>query len=389
METTRKRFLVLDSLRGVFALSVVMLHLHIYQAVSEIQLFRSAASFVDFFFVLSGFVLTHGYGGKIMDATGFKRLIISRTFRLYPLYFVMLLVFIGLELLKYIAEENGFLFNNSAFTAGTSPASILPNLFLLQSWVGQGSNLSFNYPSWSISVEYYLYIIFGLILFVFTRYRHIIFCIFSTLGFISLISHSLGLNWEISSGIASFFYGAIMYKIYLLISSQRMNFWLATILEVVVALICYFLIISKGEWVQAFCVLMFGVAIIVFSFENGVISYVLSRSYFLTLGQLSYSIYITHAALIFVLISISGITSRLFDMNFTMMVVSETGEASRYMSTGSALTDNILLIAMLVFVVLVSHVTYRFIELKGISLGRGLANKYFIPKVQSVSVAGT
>lgn len=45
-----------------------------------------------------------------------------------------------------------------------APKEIIPNLFLLQSWLIQADPLSFNGPSWSISSELYIYILFALII---------------------------------------------------------------------------------------------------------------------------------------------------------------------------------------------------------------------------------
>ncbi|QSB19598.1 hypothetical protein JN403_00265 [Pseudomonas sp. 15A4] len=65
--------------------------------------FRRAEILLNFFFVLSGFVLAHSYGMKA--GFGFKRFIVSRVFRLYPLHVVMLLVFILFELVRWAAYK--------------------------------------------------------------------------------------------------------------------------------------------------------------------------------------------------------------------------------------------------------------------------------------------
>jgi peptidoglycan/LPS O-acetylase OafA/YrhL len=62
-----KRYEALDSWRGVCALLVALYHFPTIFYFSETTLIRSGWRFVDFFFVLSGVVITHGYGGRITD----------------------------------------------------------------------------------------------------------------------------------------------------------------------------------------------------------------------------------------------------------------------------------------------------------------------------------
>jgi len=60
-----KRFEVLDSFRGIAALCIILLHLHLHSnSIVEYNFFRNSAIFVEFFFILSGFVLSHGYLNK-------------------------------------------------------------------------------------------------------------------------------------------------------------------------------------------------------------------------------------------------------------------------------------------------------------------------------------
>ena len=58
-----------------------------------------------------------------------KRFVIRRTFRLYPLHLLMLLVFIGLKFGKLWAGHHGFSFNDPAFSGKTAPSEyrIYPN----------------------------------------------------------------------------------------------------------------------------------------------------------------------------------------------------------------------------------------------------------------------
>lgn len=59
-----KRFEALDAFRGICAISVVIFHMHFIDSITELSFFRGSAIFVEFFFILSGFVLAHGYGSR-------------------------------------------------------------------------------------------------------------------------------------------------------------------------------------------------------------------------------------------------------------------------------------------------------------------------------------
>ena len=79
----RRAYVTLDGLRGIAALSIVVLHCHRYFGAME---WSSAALAVDLFFVLSGFVLAYAYEDRL--PTGRWAFVKARLIRLYPLYLV-------------------------------------------------------------------------------------------------------------------------------------------------------------------------------------------------------------------------------------------------------------------------------------------------------------
>lgn len=81
---TQGRFEVLDGVRGLAALAVMVFH-HSYSA--GMPLLRTAWTAVDAFFILSGFVLAHGYGARIQSGhLGLGEFLRVRAIRLAPLY---------------------------------------------------------------------------------------------------------------------------------------------------------------------------------------------------------------------------------------------------------------------------------------------------------------
>jgi peptidoglycan/LPS O-acetylase OafA/YrhL len=166
-----KRLTSLDALRGVAALSVVVWHWQHFFAVRgawqggwtrEAQplfwllkpLYVQGWAAVDLFFVLSGFVFFWLYGEAIRArATGAWRFAVLRFSRLYPLHLALLIAVAVLQLLFFRAHGLFFIYQ-----ANDVP-HFVAHLFLAQSW-WPGAPQSFDGPTWSVSVEVLLYVIF-------------------------------------------------------------------------------------------------------------------------------------------------------------------------------------------------------------------------------------
>lgn len=166
-------FTALESLRGIAALMVVFFHISPwYQPFFDFVYARNGFHMVDFFFVLSGFVMALNYGQRIQTLGQFKQFALLRAVRLYPVHLVFLLLFLGVECLKYLAAQRG-LGGAGAIPFQTNSASaFVDQLFLVQALgFTPAAASSFNGPSWSISTEYYTYLIFGLALLLFGSKR--------------------------------------------------------------------------------------------------------------------------------------------------------------------------------------------------------------------------
>ncbi|MCY1392440.1 Acyltransferase family protein [compost metagenome] len=364
-----KRFHSLDSFRGLFALSVVAYHLRVSNSFTEWAFFRHAEVFVAFFFVLSGFVLTHAYGSKVH--LNFRKFFISRTFRLLPLHSVMLVVFIVLEYGRYIAFEQGMEFNNVPFTGKFAPSGIVPNLLLLQSWTHWTNPLSFNYPSWSISIEYYTYMLFALILSVAFGVRKRVWSatVLLTLSFIYL--DVTWLTLESVRGLAYFFTGCLAYTAYLkLAQSGRSSYWWLTLLEAVAVTLVLVFVVTDFKAKALLASPLFGVTILIFAFDGGAFSRLLAGRAFGFFGKLSYSIYLTHAAILFCVVSAFMVGKKLLGVDIAPVI-----DGTRFLDTGNALVNNLVALLVIALVVGVSMFTYKYIEMTGQALGRALCNK--------------
>jgi peptidoglycan/LPS O-acetylase OafA/YrhL len=144
----------LDGLRGLAALAVMLFHFNIFflpQArLTEIVPFVGRYYLaVDFFFMLSGFVMAHVYGGLLasnwrVHGLQFAR---ARFARIYPLFAITTLAMAIIFALSHTPLD----------IVSFSVRSLELQPFLLQQWA---PGLSWDYPSWSISTEAEAYVSF-------------------------------------------------------------------------------------------------------------------------------------------------------------------------------------------------------------------------------------
>lgn len=110
---------------------------------------------VTFFFLLSGFILSHNYGSSEFNATTVRRYVFARFSRIYPVYLLSLLVALPF-LLKQIGGQPDWLRPLWAASAVIAPLG-------LHAWV-PGAACALNCPSWSVSTELFFYVMFPLLL---------------------------------------------------------------------------------------------------------------------------------------------------------------------------------------------------------------------------------
>lgn len=130
-----------------------------------VEWFEHMLPLLDMFFIMSGFLIFEHYGGITINGENYARFLIKRLARLYPLHFVTLSIFVAFAVLVHM----GVLHSQAADTR-YNLMSLPANLLLLQAW-GVESELTFNYVSWSVSGEWFAYLIFPIVLFAYSFRR--------------------------------------------------------------------------------------------------------------------------------------------------------------------------------------------------------------------------
>ncbi|MDE1174891.1 MAG: acyltransferase [Parvibaculaceae bacterium] len=141
----------LTSLRFFAAASVALFHVpYTLPQLHPATLMPSGYLGVNFFFILSGFILAYTYAGQSSLSIG--RFFIKRFARIYPVHMLLLLIWIAL------------FFTSWGNSTSDKLHSLIPNILLLHAWFpGPLYNLGYNAVSWSISVEAFFYLLFPFI----------------------------------------------------------------------------------------------------------------------------------------------------------------------------------------------------------------------------------
>lgn len=316
--------------------------------------------------------MIHSYGFK--ENLKFKNFIISRTFRLLPLHIVMFNVVFIIEIGKLLAYNYGIHFNNIPFENNNAIREIIPNLLLLQSWLPTFKHFSFNSPSWSISIEYYIYIILFITLLIQNKIRYFIWFIMSILAFSLLLNNYDNAN-DILRGLSCFFAGSLTYLFYKNFHERLQYFKKSfSLIEFVLILNIIFLVISDIQHKSVILSLIFCITIFIFAFENGLISKIFKFNIFKYFGKLSYSIYLVHYSILFLVIAFAIILKKFFCLDITIMI-----DNNRYIDLGNPIYNNTAVIITLGIIIFISNFTYKHIEQKGQNIGKAfkkrLANK--------------
>jgi len=140
---------------------VVLYHAKGNGVLGQSSVIGGAFLFVDFFFVLSGFVMAEAYSARIEDGRAFREFMVRRFGRVWPLHAAILVAFLGLELSKLaLVRLTALQFANAPFTASMAPEGFLPSLLLVHA-MGLLKELTWNGPSWSIGAEFWTYAVLG------------------------------------------------------------------------------------------------------------------------------------------------------------------------------------------------------------------------------------
>ena len=295
-ERERPELRVLTSLRGLAALAVVVMH---FSATAQTLTSAPIPSLVprghmavDFFFVLSGFIMSYTYAASFVSGRrgAYSDFLARRLARILPLHvFVILLVTIGAAASVALTGANVFFYSDSFLR------DFVANLLLLP---GLGFGTNFNGPSWSISTEMIAYLLFPMLVgAVFSRSR-VFTAISACTALVFLILLALrrprlelsydGAPESLVRCLTEFFLGMVAYRAY---AGAHLR-WLATDgAAVALSAACIVSLLLRIDLPAA---LLFPFLVLAYATNRGHAGRILEMRLPYFLGMISYSIYLIH-----------------------------------------------------------------------------------------------
>ena len=374
---TKHRFVALDSWRGIAACFVVLDHCTSSPShVTAPGVVQNAWMFVDFFFVLSGFVIGTSYGDRLKQGFSIGRFMWLRLWRVYPLYLFMLLLFLAFEIAFFIAAPYGA--DRRPFEGTYDPGRWLLSAFLVQIFVPR-DGIGWNIPGWSIAAEVWTYLIFAFILRFLPRFITIvcigiIICALAIIPGISDRYLFLSDNGAVLRCMLSFSFGILGWHFWPLWQKVPLGRrGIATLAEITAILAAGTLIWNGGTGPLSLgAPPVFFLVVMIFARQEGAVSRLLLTPPFVLLGTLSYSIYMVQWFLLFRYINVLSALQR-----FTHYpMVTSTGGGNHI--GGSPWFADLAVIAFLGLVIFCALWTYRFIEEPCRKLGRRLDKEGFL-----------
>lgn len=146
-----------------YAAAVFLVLFH-FLPLQEIQdgavrnLFSKGYLGTSFFFLLSGFLLTHVYASRLRNAADVPSFHIKRLARLYPSH--LLALFVAFPLVFATGEKSSL----------NLIGGLVASLLLVQSWIPWWAG-AVNGPAWSISALFFFYLVFPFALQLFRRFH--------------------------------------------------------------------------------------------------------------------------------------------------------------------------------------------------------------------------
>lgn len=315
---------LLTPIRGFSALIVAYFHARLVifpqwsEEIKSVTFFLENAYIgVDIFFILSGYVMMHVYRGSMNSTLSWSQFMWLRFSRIYPLFLATFGVLFMWECFKY--------WNNIDFYGGSlleswglngipafqgpfnTTESILSNLVLLQGITA--NSMTWNFPGWSLSIEWLCYMLFPLLLLALNKDSMKTIWL-PMLGFLIIYSliQSKG-TLDVTSSIDAFMRGMSGFSLGVWLNTVRLNETSKrfvnhdVFLVVLFSLVIYTIHLPSTTYTLMTSYFLFAVIVLCSANQTdrrSLVLKILDNKATQYLGDISYSVYLWHSVLILV-----------------------------------------------------------------------------------------
>jgi peptidoglycan/LPS O-acetylase OafA/YrhL len=271
---------------------------------------------VEFFFVLSGFILTHAYWPRLKDLLqrpGYLAFLRARLIRLYPLHLFMLLLLLAIVMgLRALAAQGGYLsIFDTKYHQDVSIKGFWLSLFLVHAWNSMPS-LTWNGVSWFVSVEFALCLLFPPLLWLAAPspdspkvWRGFALIAAGLAGLLALLftsKHGLDITFHngVLRGLSDFTIGVGMAVLFRRLKPRdRLPDWGHSGLQLLLLSLLFYVVMHTG-WshtrMDIFTVLPLMALVLALAFDRGIIARLLQMRLPQIMGEWSYAIYLGQTA---------------------------------------------------------------------------------------------
>lgn len=253
-----EHFYTLDAIRGIASIVVVLYHWQLFYYLNDVfvlggfnkadlplypylsLLYDDGVVVVDLFFLLSGFIFFWLYADRVASRKiSFPKFMGYRLTRLFPIHLVTLAAAGILQFFIWKALGHYFIIEyNDGY-------HFILNLLFMQSW-GIEKGPSFNGPSWSVSVEACLYLLFFLLCYFRLHQKKLLLLLLIPVGVFLQYYFSL-----VGKGMYSFFLGGLVYYAYTwMVEQDKVKQYFTPLLTVTLLLWMFILLEYRFSFVQ-------------------------------------------------------------------------------------------------------------------------------------------
>ena len=286
----------LTSLRMIFALMVFGAHCYVIDDLFNAHVFKEGFVGVNFFFVLSGFIIAYNYHDQFAEHKVTKRSFwIARFARIYPLHWLTLLVavFVG-----GFAFKDGVLDWLSHFLASfTLTQGFIPKMDYF---------FSFNSPSWSLCCEQLFYISFPFVISKVKSGKKLFLFLLACGALMISAMHftpedAIRGYWYVNpiTRFPDFLVGILLLNIYNRLKDKEISFRKGTLYEIgsILFFIAFYLYSAEIPKVYRYSVYYWipvAAILLVFALQKGWVSKLLCNKILFIGGEISFGFYLIH-----------------------------------------------------------------------------------------------